>query len=163
MLPPLHSTRAVVSMPGAHHRASTWHTLQPRGSPTEKGLWLGRERGMDTYGLQGHPLPASRQGPLSIQVPLDPSGRVNCLRAEREMQERKTSRASRKHAAHPSPTTYDQTDSRDRLAALSSPVRPPGTSPTARRSPCRLPSRFQPPGTRQGTPAGQRSPCSGWQ
>lgn len=95
---------------------------------------------MDTYGLQGHPLPSSRQQPVSIQVPLDPSGRVNCLRVEREMQERKTSRASRKHAAHPSPTTYDQTDSRDRLAAPSSPGRPPGTSPTARRSPCRLPA-----------------------
>lgn len=113
-------------------------------SPTEKDLLLHLERGMDSSGLQSHPFSASRQGAPSTQSPPDPSGRVNCLRTgeqrERERCGEKTSRAERKHAAHPSPTTYDQTDSRDRLAAPSSPVQPPGTSPTARRSPCRPPA-----------------------
>lgn len=76
-------------------------------SPAEKGLWLGPERGMDPSGLQGHPLPASRQGPLSTQVPLDPSGRVNTLRAEREMQKGKHTRLGENtpHTPPPLPTT----------------------------------------------------------
>lgn len=70
-----------------------------------------------------------------------PEGLTASERESREGDaERKTTRAERKHAAHPSPTVHDQTDSRDRLAAPSSPVQPPGTSPTARRSPCRLPA-----------------------
>lgn len=111
--------------------------------PHCKGLaaWSGDRNG--SIRSPGPPLRTSRQGALSPQTPPDPSGRVNCLRAGEQREgdaERKTSRAERKHAAHPSPTVRDQTDSRDRLAARSSPVPPPGTSPTARRSPCRPPA-----------------------
>ena len=86
-------------------------------------------------------LGAWRQG-LSLPLQTHHEGLTASEResSEREMRRGKTSRAERKHAAHPSPTTYDQTDSRDRLAAPSSPVQPPGTSPTARRSPCRPPA-----------------------
>lgn len=118
------------------------HPSTPRYAPIEKDLPLGLGTGMDPSGLLDHPSMPPGRG-LSLPRRLqDPSGRVNCLRAGEQREgdaERKTSRAERKHAAYPSPTVHDQTDSRDRLAAPSSPVQPPGTSPTARRSPCRLP------------------------
>lgn len=128
--------------PGAHHLSSPGHTQQPRGAPLKRfSPWSGDRNG--SIRSPHHPLPASSQGALSTQAPPDPSGRVNCLRAREQREgdaERKTPGAERKHAAHPSPTAYDQTDSRDRLAAPSSPVQPLGTSPTARRSPCRPPA-----------------------
>lgn len=143
------------------------HTRQPR-RPHCGGLAAWSGDGNGSIRSPGPPLRASRQGALSTPTPSDPSGRVNCLRAGEQREgdaERKTSRAERKHAAHPSPTVHDQTDSRDRLAARSSPVQPPSTSPTARRSPCRPPalgSSYLALGRapRQGTSAGQRSPCS---
>lgn len=130
-------------IPGAHHLFSPWHTQQLGGPPLKRVCrWVPREECIHQVSRATRSLPPGR-GALSTQAPLDPLGRVNCLRAGEQREgdiERKTSKALRKPRAHPSPTTYDQTDSRDRLAAQSSPVQSSGTSPTALRSLCRSPA-----------------------
>jgi hypothetical protein len=104
---------------------------------------------MDSSGL--HDCPPLQRLAISTHAPPEP--RVSSLRAgeprKGEIQ------GPREHAAHPSPTTYNQTDSRDRLAALSSPVQPRGTPPHPPR--CRS-SPSRPPALRSSHWHGSRHP-----
>lgn len=135
----------------------------PAPSPSAKGLWLGPERGMDPSGLQSHPLPASRQGPLSIQVPLDPSGRVNCLRAERELQRGKHPglREITPHTPPPTPTTRLTVGTDWMLRHLQFGHQAPPPLPAAVPAD-RLPSVSTTWLSGRAPQPGQRSPCNGW-
>lgn len=154
---PSHSTRTAVPVPGGCHLSS----LSPK-----KGLSFDLEMdGLEMDGVIRSPGPSPSAEACLLDLGTSrPSVRVSSLRAG---QLRKGDRCQeniqgqRERDAHPSPTTYNQTDSRDRLAALSSPVQPRGTFPHCHSSPSRPPALRSSHWHGAGHPSLQHSFCEG--